>query len=86
MTSQATSPVQTRIRTARKPAPAVGPSTDQMAAEIEAGFRNAASRAIRSAHQRNVPVPVEGDAGQVAWLHPDGITRASRDPVYPANS
>jgi hypothetical protein len=48
---------------------------------IEARFRDAAKTAVRDALAAAVPVAVMTDDEQVAWLHPDGIVRASPDPV-----
>ncbi|MSP03018.1 MAG: hypothetical protein EXR07_18525 [Acetobacteraceae bacterium] len=50
-------------------------------ARLEAAFREAATNAIHQAHEANLPVPVVDDHGQLAWLHPDGVQRPTRDPV-----
>ena len=49
------------------------------AARLEAAFRTGASEAIRRAHEANISMPVIGEDGRVAWLHPDGIVRPVRD-------
>jgi hypothetical protein len=50
--------------------------------EIEARFRDAAAEAVRRAHAAGIPVAILGDDQAVSWLHPDGVIRATRDPVH----
>lgn len=60
------------------PAPAI----EDIAARLEAKFREGVSEAIQHAHAANLPVPVLGADNQVAWLHPDGSVRATREPMH----
>jgi hypothetical protein len=48
------------------------PTGADLAARIEAGFRQAANQAIQDAHAAELAVPVLGSDGRAAWLHPDG--------------
>jgi hypothetical protein len=57
------------------------PVVADVAARLEAEFRQGVAKAIRQAHDADVPVPVLGDDGGIAWLHPDGVVRATRDAV-----
>lgn len=50
---------------------------DALAEQIEAGFRDAAARAIREAHAAGLPAAVLDEAGKPAWLHPDGTARSA---------
>ncbi len=72
-----------RARGEAKPGPdAPASQLDELAAQIEAGFRDAAALAIREAHGAGVPVAVLNGAGRPAWLHPDGTVRPTNaDPV-----
>jgi hypothetical protein len=57
-------------------------TTEEIAARLESGFRQAAAEAIQQAHEANLPVPIVDTAGDLAWLHPDGAIYPSRDPVH----
>jgi hypothetical protein len=62
--------------------PALVPSTqaaEPVAKWLEGKFRQGVDQAIRSAHDANLPVAILGDDGRLAWLHPDGIVRPTRD-------
>ena len=65
-------------RTVGTMAPPARPARD-FASHVEAEFRQGAMRAVRRAHDAHIPVPVLGEDGRLAWLHPDGVTRPSRD-------
>jgi hypothetical protein len=60
---------------------AVAPVTADVAMRLREAFREAASDAIRRAHDAGIPVSVLGDDGKIAWLHPDGIVRPGPDKV-----
>ena len=48
------------------------PAGADLAARIEAGFRQAAHQAVRDAHAAELAVPVLGSDGRAVWLNPDG--------------
>ncbi len=56
-------------------------TTAELAERLQAAFRRATADAIHQAHQAHLPVPVLGQDGQIAWLHPDGVSRPTRDVV-----
>lgn len=60
----------------------ISPSFDDIVAGVEAKFQQGVSAAIDQAHRAGLAVPVLDDNGQAAWLHPDGIIRATRDPGH----
>ena len=66
----------TAYRQAEAPAT---PAAEELAARIQAKFRQGVADAVQQAHNADLPVPVLGDDGRVAWLHPDGVVRAVRD-------
>lgn len=55
---------------------------------MEAGFQRANAKAIQKAHAAGIAVPVLEDNGdgtlgdEVVWLHPDGVKRATSEPVH----
>jgi len=67
------------FRPAVNPGAPLSPQAEDVAGWLEAKFRQGVDEAIQQAHQADIPVPVLGDDGNVAWLHPDGIVRPSRD-------
>ena len=69
---------QRAVKTAEPRAGTARPVED-FASHAEAAFRQGARQAVRRAHDAGIPVPVLGEDGRLAWLHPDGVTRPSRD-------
>jgi len=70
-----------RSARSERPKSVVQPPARLIGKRIEAGFRDAAKAAVREALAAAVPIAVMTDDEQVAWLHPDGVVRASPDPV-----
>jgi hypothetical protein len=60
----------------------VQPTARDLGKRIEAEFQTAAEGAVHQALAAGVPVAVLTKRKQVAWLHPDGVVRPTRDPVH----
>ena len=71
---------------ASRPARTVRPKAAEPAAravgrQIEAGFRDATTSAVDQSLAAGIAVAVLTDRRKVAWLHPDGVVRRTREPV-----
>jgi hypothetical protein len=73
--------VVSRTRSRRAAATADQSGVRALGKQVETRFRKAAAQAVKQAHASNVPVAVLTADNQVAWVHPDGVVRPTREPA-----